>query len=139
MADPSPAPAPWHPFRRAAISVVAERLRESLEWTSSSGAVLHGEPGHWKLWEPDGSGKVWTITDEDFRETYEPGGDGLFRSRGRVLARPARSGEVVDSKEGPAEAGEGDWVVQRAGHRWLVPTDEFHRRYRPDPGDSHSA
>lgn len=133
MADPSPAPAPWHPFRRAAISVVAERLRESLEWTSSSGAVLHGEPGHWKLWEPDGPGKVWTITDEDFRETYEPAADGLFRSRGQVLARPARTGEAVASMEGPTTASAGDWIVERAGHRWLVPADEFGRRYRPDP------
>lgn len=94
---------------------------------------MHGQAGHWKLWEPGRPRRVWTITDRDFRATYEPIEDGLFRSVGRVLARPASVDELVESPEGTRVAQAGDWVVTREGHRWVVSRVEFQRRYRPDP------
>ncbi len=136
MTDSPPSATRWRPFRRAGVTVTAEQLTHEFPWTTASGAAMHGEPGHWKLWEPDSPEKVWTITDEDFRATYEPADEGLFRSHGRVLARRAEPDEVIESKEGTTEAQHGDWVVQRAGHRWLVSADEFVRRYRPDPDET---
>lgn len=79
---------------------------------------------------------MWTITDRDFRATYESIEDGLFRSVGRVLARPASVGELVESPEGATVAQAGDWVVTRDGHRWVVSPEEFSRRYRPDPDET---
>ena len=136
MANPQQHGADWRPFRRVGLPVAAERLQSDLLWTSASGTTLHGRAGHWKLWETERPWRVWTVTDPDFRATYEPAEDGLFRSVGRVLARPAVANESVESKEGSTVAHAGDWVVTRDGHRWVVSPEEFSRRYRPDPDET---
>ncbi|MDQ2636219.1 MAG: hypothetical protein M3Y83_04995, partial [Actinomycetota bacterium] len=47
-----------------------------------------------------------------------------------VQARPAEGDETVDTLEGPARAADGDWVVQgERGEQWVVPGEEFTRRY----------
>ena len=65
-----------------------------------------------------------------FRDTYEETGEGQWRRKGRVLARPAHPGETVNTLEGPTSAAAGDWVVRGSdGEQWPVPGDEFARRY----------
>jgi hypothetical protein len=88
---------------------------------------MHAEAGDWAVHE---DGKIWSVRDDIFRETYELAGDGQWRRKGRVQARPAHAGEIVNTLEGPTTATDGDWVVRGVdGEQWPVPSDEFARRY----------
>jgi hypothetical protein len=99
---------------------------------------MRADAGDWAIQE---DGKVWSVRDDIFRETYEPAGDGQWQRKGRIQARPAYQGETVNTLEGPTAAAEGDWVVRGAsGEQWPVPSDEFARRYaefRP-PEEAHA-
>jgi hypothetical protein len=88
---------------------------------------MRADAGDWAITE---DGKLWSVRPDIFRETYEPAGDGRWRRKGRVQARPAQAGETVDTLEGPTVAADGDWVVRgQGGEQWPVPGDEFARRY----------
>jgi hypothetical protein len=88
---------------------------------------MQADAGDWAVAE---DGKVWSVRDDIFRETYELAGDGSWHRQGRVQARPAHPGETVNTLEGPTIATEGDWIVRGAtGEQWPVPGDEFARRY----------
>lgn len=116
----------WRSFARVG-TVTAEQHATAWTWTSDSGHTMRAGAGDWAVHE---DGKVWSVRDDIFRETYEPAGDGRWRRKGRVQARPAQPGETVNTLEGPATAADGDWIVRgQQGEQWPVPGDEFARRY----------
>jgi hypothetical protein len=116
----------WQSFTRVG-TVAAEQRTVPWTWTSDSGHTMRASAGDWAVTE---DGKVWSIRDDIFRDTYEPAGDGQWQRKGRVQARPAYPGETVNTLEGPTIAADGDWVVRgSSGEQWPVPGEEFTRRY----------
>lgn len=116
----------WQSFTRVG-TVAAEQRSAPWTWTSDSGHTMRADAGDWAIGE---DGKVWSVRDDIFRDTYEPAGDGRWQRKGRVQARPAYPGETINTLEGPTTAAEGDWVVRGStGEQWPVPGDEFARRY----------
>jgi len=88
---------------------------------------MRADAGDWAVRE---DGKIWSVRDDIFRDTYQPAGDGQWLRKGRVQARPAHPGEAVNTLEGATTAAEGDWIVRgTTGEQWPVPGDEFARRY----------
>ncbi|WP_156686764.1 hypothetical protein [Mycobacterium sp. Marseille-P9652] len=125
----------WQSFTRSG-TVSAEQHSSPWTWTSDSGHTMRADAGDWAVHE---DGKTWSVRDDIFRETYEPAGDGRWQRKGRVQARPAHPGEVVNTLEGPNTAAEGDWIVRgEGGEQWPVPGAEFARRYAelPPPADA---
>jgi RyR domain len=127
----------WQTFTRVG-TVAAEQRSTPWTWQSDSGHTMRADAGDWAVQE---DGKIWSVRDDIFRDTYEPAGDGQWRRKGPVQARPARPGETVNTLEGATAAADGDWVVRGSnGDQWPVPGDEFARRYaefRP-PEEAHS-
>ncbi|OBA71507.1 hypothetical protein A5641_02085 [Mycobacterium sp. 1554424.7] len=120
----------WQTFTRVG-TVTAEQRSTPWTWTSDSGHTMHADAGDWAVGE---DGKVWSVRNNIFRESYEPAGDGRWRRKGRVQARPAQPGETIATLEGATTAAEGDWVVRgSSGEQWPVPGDEFARRYTEVP------
>lgn len=116
----------WRPFTRTG-TVAAEQRNEPWTWQSDAGATMQAEPGDWAV---HSDGKTWSVRDDIFQLTYEPAGDGQWRRKGRVQARPAQAGETINTLEGPTTAAEGDWVVRGGeGEQWPVPGHEFGQRY----------
>jgi hypothetical protein len=116
----------WQSFSRVG-TVAAQRRDQPWTWTSDSGDKMRAKAGDWAV---QADGKVWSVRDDIFRDTYEPAGDGLWQRKGRVQARPARPGETINTLEGPTSAADGDWVVRGStGEQWPVPGEEFARRY----------
>lgn len=116
----------WQSFTRVG-TVTAEHRSAPWTWTSDSGHTMRADAGDWAVAE---DGKVWSVRDDIFRDTYEPAGDGRWHRKGQVQARPAHPGEMVNTLEGPTAAAAGDWVVRgTSGEQWPVPGDEFARRY----------
>jgi hypothetical protein len=116
----------WQPFTRSG-TLTAEQRSKPWRWKSDSGHTMHANAGDWAV---QADGKIWSVRDDIFRDTYEETGEGQWRRKGRVLARPAHPGETVNTLEGPTSAAAGDWVVRGSdGEQWPVPGDEFARRY----------
>lgn len=116
----------WQSFTRVGL-VSAEQRDTPWTWKSDSGHTMQAEAGDWAV---QLDGKTWSVRDDIFRDTYEPAGDGQWRRKGRVQARPAHAGETVNTLEGPTVAAEGDWVVRGVdGEQWPVPAKEFAQRY----------
>ena len=116
----------WRTFTRVG-TVSAEQRTAPWTWTSDSGHTMHADAGDWEV---RSDGKTWSVRDDIFHATYEPAGDGLWRRKGRVQARPAQPGESINTLEGPTNAADGDWVVRGAeGEQWPVPGHEFAQRY----------
>jgi len=128
----------WQAFSRVG-TVTAEQRNTPWTWKSDSGHTMHADAGDWAVQE---DGKVWSVRDNIFRDTYEPAGHGRWHRKGQVQARPAHPGETISTLEGATTAADGDWVVRGSnGEQWPVPGDEFARRYvefRP-PEDIHAA
>ena len=127
----------WQTFTRVG-TVTAEQRTTRWTWKSDSGHSMRARAGDWAVQE---NGKIWSVRDDIFRDTYEPAGDGQWRRKGRVQARPARPGETVNTLEGPTTAADGDWVVRGSnGEQWPVPGDEFARRYAEfhPPAEAHA-
>lgn len=116
----------WQTFVRVG-TVNAEQRSLPWTWQSDSGQTMRADAGDWAVQQ---DGKVWSVRDDIFRATYEADGDGRWRRKGTVQARPAQPGETVNTLEGPTTAADGDWVVRGAGgEQWPVPGAEFARRY----------
>ncbi len=120
----------WRRFKQVG-TVLAEQRSEPWTWTTDSGESVSAQAGDWFVREtPDG--RPWSVRDDIFRARHEHIDGDTWRRHGVVTARPARSGEVVDTLEGQVTAAEGDWVVRgEQGEEWPVPADEFARRYEP--------
>ncbi|OBI13177.1 hypothetical protein A5712_05785 [Mycobacterium sp. E2327] len=120
----------WQNFTRSG-TVTAEQRDTPWTWTSDSGHTMRADAGDWAVQD---DGKVWSVRDNIFRDTYEPAGDGRWRRKGTVQARPAQAGETVNTLEGAATAADGDWVVRGSnGEQWPVSGAEFARRYTEVP------
>lgn len=116
-------------FRRRGL-VVARRLESPVEWRTEAGDVLRAEVGDW--WVEGPAGVTRSVTDAEFRATYEEVSPGRYRRTGTVTARRVLAPEVVDTLEGPASARPGDWVVTGPhGNSWPVPDEVFHEGYEP--------
>lgn len=116
----------WQSFTRVG-TVSAQQRTGPWTWTSDSGHTMRGDAGDWAVAE---DGKVWSVRDDIFCDTYEPAGEGRWQRKGRVQARPAQPGETVNTLEGPTTASDGDWIVRgERGEQWPVPGPEFARRY----------
>jgi len=88
---------------------------------------MHAEAEDWAVHE---DGKIWSVRDGIFQDTYEAAGEGHWRRKGLVQARPANPGETIDTLEGPNNAAAGDWIVRGVdAEQWPIPGDEFARRY----------
>ena len=128
----------WQPFTRVG-TVTAERRSTPWTWKSDSGHTMRADAGDWAV---QADGKIWSVRDDIFRATYEEAGEGQWRRKGRVQARPAHPGETVNSLEGPTTAADGDWVVRGSdGEQWPVPGESSHAAMRnsihpkkPTPG-----
>jgi hypothetical protein len=128
----------WQPFNRIG-TVAAEQRNSPWTWNSDSGHTMRADAGDWAVQQ---DGKIWSVRDDIFRDTYEEAGDGQWRRKGLVQARPAQPGEIVTTLEGPTAAAKGDWVVRGSnGEQWPVPGDEFARRYAEfhAPAEAHAA
>jgi hypothetical protein len=127
----------WQTFTRVG-TVAAEQRSTPWTWQSDSGHTMRADAGDWAVQD---DGKIWSVRDDIFRDTYEPAGDAQWRRKGRVQARPARPGETVNTLEGATTAADGDWIVRGSSDdQWPVPGDEFARRYtefRP-PEEAHA-
>ena len=118
----------WQQFRRTG-TVRAEQRPEPWSWMTQSGETLHAHAGDWTVREGDGD-DPWSVRDDIFRARYDHIDGDRWRRHGFVDARPARTGEVIETLEGPVTAAEGDWVVRgERGDQWPVPADDFARRY----------
>ncbi|ORB84169.1 hypothetical protein B1987_10610 [Mycobacterium kansasii] len=116
----------WRSFTRVG-TVGAEQRNVPWRWQSDSGHTMRANAGDWAV---QAEGKIWSVRDDIFRATYEDVGNGQWRRKGRVQARPAHAGETIHTLEGPTTAADGDWVVRGSdGEQWPVPGDEFARRY----------
>lgn len=127
----------WQSFTRVG-TVIAEQRSAPWTWKSDSGHTMTANAGDWAV---HADGKLWSVRDDIFRDTYEPVGDGKWRRKGRVQARPALAGETINTLEGPTVAADGDWVVRGAdGEQWPVPGKEFVERYAEfhPPADAHA-
>jgi hypothetical protein len=119
----------WQTFTRVG-TVTAEQRSEPWTWQSDSGHTMRADAGDWAVQE---DGKIWSVREDIFQDTYEPAGEGHWRRKGLVQARPASAGETISTLEGPTTAAEGDWIVRGVdGEQWPIPGKEFVRRYTPD-------
>ena len=83
-------------------------------------------------------GEVYPCKPDVFADTFDPLPDaaGAFRKR-QVVVGAVRVAEatVVQTLEGPARAGRGDWVVtDTRGERWPVKADVSAELYEDAPG-----
>src|SRR5262249_3809607 len=58
----------WQSFTRVG-TVAADQRSAPWTWTSDSGHTMSADAGDWSVSE---DGKVWSVRDDIFRETYEP-------------------------------------------------------------------
>jgi hypothetical protein len=111
-------------------SVQARRLTGQLRWTLRSGEEMLGNPGDWHVIDDDGNAR--TVTDPEFRSSHQPVSDGTWERVGIHRAWRVTEAVIVRTKEGPATAHPGDWLLEGpAGERWPVCDAEFRRGYRP--------
>lgn len=124
--------AAWWVFSRRPNDVRAVRQADPWEWTTSGGDVLTGQAGDWLVTDQWGASR--SVGADKFDALYAPSSGDLdsdvYHRIGRVRARPAQPGEVVESQEGGTTAQAGDWLVEgELGERWLVPGVDFSRGY----------
>lgn len=118
----------WQRFRRIG-DVIAEQRDTAWTWKTGSGETMRAEAGDWAVRDVDGDER-WSVRDDIFRATYQHEEGDRWQRRGTVRARPAEDGETVATLEGSVRASSGDWVVQGdQGEQWVVPGEQFARRY----------
>ena len=91
----------WQSFTRVG-TVTAEQRSTPWTWTSDSGHTMRADAGDWAVQE---DGKIWSVRDDIFRDTYEPADDGRWHRKGRVQARPAHAGRDRQHPGGPRYRG----------------------------------
>ncbi|WP_235674442.1 hypothetical protein [Mycolicibacterium pulveris] len=118
----------WQRFRRIG-HVVAEQRDVAWTWKTTSGETMRAEAGDWAVRDVDG-GEYWSVRDDIFRATYQHVEGDRWQRRGTVRARRAEDGETVATLEGSVRPASGDWVVRGdQGEQWVVPGEQFTRRY----------
>lgn len=129
--------APELPRFRRSGEVRARQVETVESWVTAGGDELRVGSGDWMV--VDATGVERGVADDRFFELYEPVADPTapddsmrrFRRRGDVAARQVNAREVVITREGPATAEAGDWVVDDGSSQWPVPRAEFDRGYVP--------
>jgi hypothetical protein len=115
-------------FERVGV-VRARKLQTRRRWTRRSGDELFGNAGDWRVL--DDFEEERTVQDPEFRASHESLGGDLWRRTGTYSAWRATEKLVVRTKEGPAVAQPGDWVVEGyQGERWPVTDEQFRRTYQ---------
>ena len=118
---------PWRHFRRRG-TVTAEQRDQSWTWTTDSGEEMVAERGDWAV--TDQSGRLRSVAAAVFPATHEKIGPNQYRRTGVVRARPAVTGELIDTREGQSVAPAGSWIVEgTAGECWPVPREQFEETY----------
>jgi hypothetical protein len=118
------------PTYRATGRVQARRLGSRRDWSTERGSELSAVAGSWEL--TDGTGRVWTVADEVFRDTYARRPDGSYTKVARVRAVRLRAPCAVPTLEGEARAEAGDWLLQNpGGDAWPVTDEYFRNHYVP--------
>ena len=112
--------------------VRAERLITSHAWRHTSGGVLSGTAGDWRV--IDEAGDERTVRDQEFHATHQPLDGDRWRRSGKVRAWRVSEATAVRTIEGRIEAQPGDWIVQGPRTvRWPVTAEQFARGYRELP------
>jgi len=119
-------------FRRIG-AVRAKRLTAQHTWVQENGDVLQGEPGDWRVMDPEGGER--TVGDPQFRASHLHRGGEEWDRTGVFLAWQVTETTVVRTLEGPSTASAGDWIVESpGGERWPVKAQAFRQGYRVLPG-----
>jgi hypothetical protein len=117
----------WKTYERVG-TVTAKHRRTAWNWTTASGKTAHASAGTWEVCD---SGHSWPVRNDIFHASYRRLQADKWERKETVLARSAQPGETIHTLDGPETAADGDWVIQgNRGEQWLVPSDEFRRRYR---------
>lgn len=117
----------WEMYERIG-TVAAKHRRMQWNWITAAGKTARASAGDWEV--RDGASS-WPVRNDIFRASYRHKDGRRWERWGKVLARPARAGETIQTLEGPVTAADGDWVIQGdRGEQWPIPCDEFRRRYR---------
>lgn len=111
-------------------SVVARQLDRRLEWRTSSGDLMIGEPGDWLVESPAGSRR--TVARREFERTHEHVQGDVWRRVGTVTAVPVIEPCEIPTHEGAVHAEPGDWILTSDdGWSWPVPGAVFRDTYEP--------
>ena len=116
----------WQTYRRVGTVTAKRRWRRWI-WTMDSGQEARVASGDWQVFD---AGHSWSVRDDIFRSSHRRVRGNRWERIGTVLVRPARTGETINSLEGPATAADGDFVIQGdRAEQWPVSRDQFVRRY----------
>lgn len=116
-------------YVRCGPAVRAARIDAARTWTTERGSTLSAASGDWLVTGVDG--RVWSIDDGSFKATYRWLEGDRYVPRGRVRALQLGRAVVVPTREGPARAEPGDWLVADArGASWPIGDDWFRTHYR---------
>lgn len=124
-----------HYFARASRyvstgEVSARPAPQGFQWTTEQGDVLTAEDGDWLV--SDGINQ-WTVGAEIFAATYTQTTPGHYRKTAPVNACVLPEATEVSTREGVVSGLQGDYLVQNVtGDVWIVPREEFERKYRLD-------
>lgn len=119
----------WQRFERRG-EVHARRRDSPWEWTTTAGERMRGAAGDWEVTDDDGHAR--SVAAAAFASSYRALEGDRYVRVGTVDARPARAGERVQTLEGDAVAGAGDWVVRGdLGEHWVVTAERFAAGYLP--------
>ena len=117
----------WETYERVG-TVTAKRHRTRWNWITTAGKTARAPAGDWEVCD---GGRSWPVRNDIFHASYRHKDGNHWERWGKVLVRPARPGETIQTLEGPVTAADGDWIIQGdRGEQWPVPCDEFRRRYR---------
>lgn len=116
----------------ASGDIEAFQLTISTTWYNHNGSPQSAAAGDWLC--NDGRA-IWTVASEVFAATYTASGKGRFRKTFPVRAVQLDCDCVIETLEGDALAGAGDFLVMnRSGECWPVREKNFVERYERDRG-----
>ena len=110
--------------------VFAEQLTGAETWRTGSNAIMRGSPGDWRVADEPNFMHPRTVANEVFRSRHLEVGENRFMRIGEHRADVVPKGTVVSSREGREVAtGSCMRVTGPDGDQWLVPVEEFDRKY----------
>lgn len=120
----------WRTVRRHGV-VWARRRDEPWSWTTPSGQTLHGSAGDWEVY--DKRGRQHSVAPQIFEATHRRLDGDRYERIGTVQVRPARSGERIETLEGPLIAAAGEWVVRgEQGDEWVITGERLASAYEAE-------
>lgn len=137
----------FRPYRKITITY-ARQMNRRFHVRTSSGDVLHGQPGDYGCFSPD-DGSKWIVARKIFEQTYVPAKlnpdqqTGIHARLLRSGFRPYRKHQITWAKkvnrpirvhtlEGDVTALPGDYLcIGPKGEPWPQPASRFEAHYRP--------